>query len=767
MKKLLILIGIFCVLNVNAQDYVIVFKGATPITSVQVENLITGEKIVLDGKDVLHLTGTPIITGIIDNKVLAGMIIYPNPVTNNNGVTIKIKAPVPGEADVMVFDMTGRLVARVHSFLDNSTQEFKLSNLNNGFYVISIQGNNYKLSGKLLSTSNFGGNVILEKISGSQIVDVKEIKKIKEIKSTQEIIDMIYSSGERLKFTAVSGNFGTVITDIPESNKIETFDFMACTDGDGNNYPIVKIGNQVWMEENLRTSKYNDGTPIPKVIDNTVWGNLGVFDSLGRYTITGAYCWYNNDSAANNRDYGKLYNFGTIMTGKICPVDWHMPSITEWFTLDAPYKIDTGFPNQTKPRGLGLMETGTKHWNNPIGTNESGFTALPGGIRTDAFGDHTYYVPMEYAKIGQSSYFYSSGRWMFPDAALFQIVPFTINFGNTPSSCMIGTTSGLSIRCIKDQPLPLLTTTEVSNITQTDASSGGNISENSDITIGQYGVCWSTSENPTVSDRHTQQGSGAGTFTSQISGLTPSTKYYVRAYASNVNGGIGYGNQVSFTTLTTSPSVFNPDLTYGTVTDVEGNVYKTIQIGTQLWMAENLRTTTYNDNTPIPLVTDDVLWSSLSTFGYCWLLNNSDAYKNTYGGLYNWYAINTNKLCPSGFHIPTDDEWSALALTLGGDSIAGARLKETGTTHWLTPNIGATNESGFTGLPGGIRSDDSYGTYGIFDYSNQLGFYWTSSQYDNINAWCRITNSNDGNLNRDNRHKSGGFSVRCLSDIQK
>jgi hypothetical protein len=286
MKKLLILIGIFCVLNVNAQDYVIVFKGVTPITSVQVENLTTGEKIVLDGKDVLHLTGTPIVTGIIDNKVLAGMIIYPNPVTNNNGVTIKIKAPVPGEAEVMVFDMTGRLVERVHSFLDNSTQEFKLSNLNNGFYVISIQGNNYKLSGKLLSTSNFGGNVILEKISGNQIVEVKEIKEIKETKSTQGIIDMIYSSGERLKFTAVSGNFGTIITDIPESNKIETFDFMACTDGDGNNYPIVQIGKQVWMAENLRSSKYNDGTPMPRVTNNTVWSNLGDFDSLGRYTIT-------------------------------------------------------------------------------------------------------------------------------------------------------------------------------------------------------------------------------------------------------------------------------------------------------------------------------------------------------------------------------------------------------------------------------------------------------------------------------------------------
>ena len=140
-----------------------------------------------------------------------------------------------------------------------------------------------------------------------------------------------------------------------------------------------------------------------------------------------------------------------------------------------------------------------------------------------------------------------------------------------------------------------------------------------------------------------------------------------------------------------------------TVKDIEGNVYHIVRIGNQVWTSENLRTTRYNDGTSIPLVTDNSDWGNLNSGGFCWYDNDSISYKNAYGALYNWNAVNTGKLAPVGWHIASDEDWTILISYLGGDSVAGGKLKEKGTTHWAVPNAGATNESGFTAIPGGYR----------------------------------------------------------------
>jgi len=132
----------------------------------------------------------------------------------------------------------------------------------------------------------------------------------------------------------------------------------------------------------------------------------------------------------------------------------------------------------------------------------------------------------------------------------------------------------------------------------------------------------------------------------------------------------------------------NPTTTAGKVTDIDGNVYDTVKIGTQIWIIENLKTTKYNDGTSIPMVTDSAAWINLTTPGYCWHKNTSASYKNTYGALYNWYAVNTGKLAPKGWHVPSDAEWTTLITYLGGDSIAGGKMKETGMSHWFSPNTG-------------------------------------------------------------------------------
>jgi uncharacterized protein (TIGR02145 family) len=141
-----------------------------------------------------------------------------------------------------------------------------------------------------------------------------------------------------------------------------------------------------------------------------------------------------------------------------------------------------------------------------------------------------------------------------------------------------------------------------------------------------------------------------------------------------------------------------------TLTDVDNNTYKVVKIGTQVWMAENLKTTRYNDGSAIPLVTDNTEWNNLTTPGYSWYNNDSATYAQTYGALYNWYTVETGNLCPTGWHVPSDAEWTTLTDYLGGEAIAGGKLKETGTAHWDSPNTGATDETGFTAFPGGNRT---------------------------------------------------------------
>jgi uncharacterized protein (TIGR02145 family) len=203
-----------------------------------------------------------------------------------------------------------------------------------------------------------------------------------------------------------------------------------------------------------------------------------------------------------------------------------------------------------------------------------------------------------------------------------------------------------------------------------------------------------------------------------------------------------------------------------TVKDIDGNVYKTVTIGKQVWMKENLKATKYNDGKAIPLVSDDNAWGALTSPAYCWFNNNSAANKNAYGALYNWYTVNTNKLCPGGWHVPSDAEWRTLTTYLGGEGVAGGKLKETGTTHWESPNTGATNESGFTALSSGSRNHagafDISGSNAIFFRSNAC--WWSSSGLSDFNAFYRRLYNALSDIYSSLSVKQSGYSVRCLKD---
>ena len=195
--------------------------------------------------------------------------------------------------------------------------------------------------------------------------------------------------------------------------------------------------------------------------------------------------------------------------------------------------------------------------------------------------------------------------------------------------------------------------------------------------------------------------------------------------------------------------------------DIDGNTYDTVNIGTQVWMVQNLKTTRYNDNTPIPNVTDNTIWVGISTGARCYYNNDSTTQAPIYGALYNWFAVETGKLCPIGWHVPNDDEWESLITYLGGrNTTSGNMLKEPGTTHWQTDNTGATNETGFTGLPGGARDGD--GSADFRDITEE-GFWWTSSPYDVDNADIFFI-TDEAVIGLPDEPKKVGSSVRCIKD---
>lgn len=194
-----------------------------------------------------------------------------------------------------------------------------------------------------------------------------------------------------------------------------------------------------------------------------------------------------------------------------------------------------------------------------------------------------------------------------------------------------------------------------------------------------------------------------------------------------------------------------------TIKDVDGNIYHMVTIGSQVWLVENLKTTTYNNGVSIPPVTGNSAWEALAAPGYCWYGNDLSK-KTSYGALYNWYAISEGNLCPTGWHVPSVTEWTTLLTHIGGYE-GGGKLKETGTTHWMTPNTGATDEIGFTALPGGYRYNN-----GTFYELGEQGYWWSSTLLNATQAYNFHLSSANTRLGQSADDKEYGYSCRCIKD---
>lgn len=189
-----------------------------------------------------------------------------------------------------------------------------------------------------------------------------------------------------------------------------------------------------------------------------------------------------------------------------------------------------------------------------------------------------------------------------------------------------------------------------------------------------------------------------------------------------------------------------------TVTDVDGNKYTTVTIGTQIWFQQNLKTTKFNDGSLIPFVANNKEWAELQNPSYCYT-NNME-----YGALYNWFAASSEKICPKGWHVPSESEWSVLVATIGGE-LMGGELKEKDTIHWEAPNLDATNSTGFTALPAGYRAGD-----GAFYNQNTHAFFWSTTKCLNNTAWYRSLGYKDIIIGSTPHLQQNGMSIRCIKN---
>jgi uncharacterized protein (TIGR02145 family) len=520
---------------------------------------------------------------------------------------------------------------------------------------------------------------------------------------------------------------------------------------------VLSLENDFSVEGNINYSGTVARDTIPdlitmEVIDittTTATSGGEIISNGGAAVIQSGICWSTapNPTVANShtKDGESIGSFTSSITGLTYNTTYYVKayatnSIGTAYGNEVTFITSPVLPSLTTIAVINIAADSARSGGNI--TNDGGSSVFDRGICWSTTSNPT---------IADYSLYIGTGTGSFTDritglteSTTYHVRAFATNsVGTAYGNELTFTTNAIS--------LPALTTVSITDISASSATSGGNITSDGGASVLDRGVCWSTLANPTTADYTTSDGTGIGGFISNITGLTDGTLYHVRAYATNSKG-TAYGNELTFTTSVAG----------ATVQDIDGNVYNTVTIGTQTWTVENLMTTRFDDGTSISLVTDNSAWSSSNAPAYCWFNNDAASYQATYGALYNWYAINPasnggKNICPTGWHAPTDPEWTNLTTFLGGLSVAGGKLKETGTTHWQSPNTGATNETGFTALPGGSRDMS-----GAFTPIGTVGYYWTVSMYSPIEGWNRNFDYNSSAVNSFFNYKQSGFSVRCL-----
>ena len=535
------------------------------------------------------------------------------------------------------------------------------------------------------------------------------------------------------------------------------------TDYDGNVYHTVKIGEQCWMKENLRTTHYADGAEVtPRQMPAGENANVSVYGYLYKWDVVmhGASATSANPSGVQG----------------ICPAGWHVPSDAEWSQLtDYLGGMSTyicGSSNDVA-KAMASSNGWKNHYfsctvgNNQEDNNLSGFSAMPAG--SQLFRD-----------FGEGTWFWSTTKDADHAESCWTHSLYFNNASVTRNA--YDYRNAFSVRCVRGlgAGVASVNTATVSNITDVSVTCGGNVTADGGATVTERGLCWGTSHHPTTAGSHTASGDGIGEFSMSISGLTPSTIYYVRAYAVNAMG-TSYGAEVSFMTLSYSPYApandGQPCAGNPTVTDIDSNVYNTVQIGNQCWMKENLRVKHFANAVAIPD-------GSLAEWPARYNPYGDASLVDTYGYLYNWYAVmngasssnvspsNVQGVCPTGWHVPSDVEWQQMIdyvrsqnAYLCGSSVNNYAKALAANTMWnaSTTNCAVGNDlsqndlTGFSALPAGYRN-----VGGSFSDAGKNATFWTTSRNGSAAPLNRNIAYNYSNVSRLTTVEGSALSVRCV-----
>ncbi|MBO7492962.1 MAG: hypothetical protein J6T87_02320 [Bacteroidales bacterium] len=579
-------------------------------------------------------------------------------------------------------------------------------------------------------------------------------------------------------------------------------------DIDNNEYATVQIGTQCWMKRNLRTSRFADGTGISH-------GRSGSFDTYLSDSIATAlyamdYGNIINTHAAYRR--GFLYNWSAAMKRQlnpdgtaldICPEGWHLPSDSEWTVLTNyvgsksnyqcngnPLYIAKALASDVQPLhgDLGNPDYGycwaTPHYettflcapsNNVVSNNATEFDAFPSA--------YWFYTNDGLPNIDFSI---AEARWWTSTKqdASHVYVRRIHHDSATVSTALNETYNYAAVRCVRNEgsnlptpTLPSVRTMEVSNISGMSAYATGNVTSNGGAYVSSFGICWSTSPNPTLNDSHTTQYGNLGMFTDFMPSLDVNTTYYVRAYATN-SVGTAYGDLQMFTTLPLADA--QPCAGAATVTDYDGNTYNTVQIGNQCWMKENMRATHFADGTPIAFRPASVSDNDITP--YISYPNDDSTNVSICGYDYNWYAAMRNAassnatpsgvqgICPNGWHVPSFAETSALVDYVYSQPqyvCSGKILKAmAANTDWSTngtdpcsptTDLSTNNATGYS-----AKSIGAHNSMGGWYYENEIK-QWTATEYSNSKAmyvWFRLPGY-DVNLAQ-SMSKDWKMTVRCI-----
>ena len=295
-----------------------------------------------------------------------------------------------------------------------------------------------------------------------------------------------------------------------------------------------------------------------------------------------------------------------------------------------------------------------------------------------------------------------------------------------------------------EDKIPVLSRPDCRDINLTSIEVSASVTSDGGSDIMARGICWSLSPNPVREENSLELGSGIGDFSGTIENLFEATNYYLRAWAENSQG-LAYREELACST--------------GELTNIDGKVYRTVRIGEHVWMLENLRTMHFNDGTEIPLITEHNTWIETNSPAMVWQ-NNDESNFRKFGALYNWYAASSPKICPEGWRVPSNEDWQILFDYYPDIDLVGGILKETGTENWISPNRGATNESGFTAQPGSFRgrSQEAFSNYGFFSYM------WANTSFKPDSGLSISLQYNSPKIFIEENHMTSGLTIRCIMD---